>query len=217
MTNTPDATAQAALAQAVSRPAFVGFLDFAGDPLRLSTTDYPVTFSGTGDADLDGHSFDAIGGAWMDVSPVQHKEGGGSQVTVTLSGLIGVDSDALNQIGSRTYFQGRICRLWAMMLDPASGARTGNIWSYYTGYMQVPKLGGDGTYQTITMVIESWLAFATQASQRTWLAQPEYDADDHSPELSIAIANGTTQQATASSGAGVGPVPGAGRGWMNLP
>ncbi|SDC31152.1 hypothetical protein SAMN05444678_102270 [Sphingomonas sp. YR710] len=212
MLNTPDATAQTALAAQTSRVAYFGLLDFAGDPLRLSTTDYPVTFSGTGDDDLDGHMFDALGGAWMDVSPVQHKEGGGSQVTVTLSGLIGVDTDALNQIGSRAYFQGRICRLWAMMRDPATDAPIGNIWSYYTGYMQVPKLSGDDTYQTITMTIESWLAFATTASGRTWLAQPRYDPDDHSAELSIAIANGTTQGNLAGSSGSAGAiVPAYGR------
>ncbi len=194
----PDATAQAALDQSVHEVAYVGWLDLLDDPIYATTAPYAVTFSGTGDADLDGKTFSPAANGWMSVSPVQNKEGGGEEVTLTLSGLIGVDTDVMNQIGDRAKFQGRFCRLWAMMIDP-TGARIGNVWSYYTGYMSTPTLSGDGSYQTITIKVESWLSFMTQATGRTWLAQPEYDADDHSAELSIAIANGTNNVGAATA------------------
>ena len=57
--------------------------------------------------------------------------------------------------------------------------------------------------QTITLTMESWLSFMTQASNRTWLAQTEYDPDDLSAEASIAIFNGTKGNALVSSSPGV--------------
>lgn len=186
----PDATAQAELAAAVHEPAYVAFLDILGDPIRVTTAPYSVTFSGTGDADLDGETFAAQDGRLIDVSTVEAKEGGGSAVTITLSGLIDIDGDTLNLIGDKANWQGRRAKLWTMMIDPA-GVRIGNIWCYYEGYMSVPKIIGDQDGQTIIMSIESWLAFMSQASGRTWLAQARYDPDDHSPEAAIAVANGT--------------------------
>ena len=116
----PDLAAQAAIAQRVIAPRFIGFLDILGDPIRVTTAPYGVTFADTGDADLDGHSFDAINPTFVSVSPVQHKEGGAATVTVTLSGLIGIDSDLLNQIGTKANWQGRVARLWCMMYNTPS-------------------------------------------------------------------------------------------------
>jgi hypothetical protein len=186
----PDASAQAAIAASTIHPVFVGYLDILGDPIRVTTAPYGVTFSGTNDTDLDGQTFDAIDGTFIGVSPVQNKEGGASTVTVTLSGLIGIDSDLLNQIGNKANWQGRTARLWQMMYD-AGLQRVGNIWPFYTGYMSVPRIVGDATQQTIVLEVESYLAFLKQASGRSYLIQNQYDAGDFSAEASIAVANGT--------------------------
>jgi len=186
----PDAAAQAAIAADVIRPVFVGFLDILGDPIRVTTAPYSVQFSGTGDADLDGQTFSAVDPTWISISPVSNQEGGAGTVTATLSGLIGVDSDLLNQIGNKANWQGRTARLWQMMYN-AGLQRVGNVWPYYTGYMNVPRIVGNATQQTIILEIESYLAFLKQPSGRSYLAQAEYDSGDRSADASIAVANGT--------------------------
>jgi len=203
----PDTTAQAELDKPINRPGYIGFLDIVGDPIRVTTAPYNLSFSATGDADLDGQTFLAQDGVWMAVAPVENKEGGVGSVVVTLSGLTGLDDETLALINDAANWQGRRARLWAFMIGP-DGAPVGNVWAYYTGWMTVPKISGDRQRQTITMTIEGWQTYFSQASNRSWLSQSLFDPDDHSAELSIAIANGTRalgETAAAARAAAMGP------------
>lgn len=199
----PDAAAQAAIAEDVVRPVWLGFLDILGDPIRVTTAPFDVSFAGTGDPDLDGQTFRATDPTWISVSPVIAKEGGGDQVTVTLSGILGIDTDLLNQIGAKANWQGRDARLWAMVVDEAN-QRIGGVWNYYTGVMMVPKIVGDRHSQTIQLTVDSYLAFIGEASNRTYLSQAEYDPGDLSAAASIAIANGTSGAGLSGGGGGGG-------------
>lgn len=190
--NGPDTAAQAALAERVRRPVTFCFLDIAGAPVRVTDAPYSFTFAGTGDEDLDGFTFDAVDARVVSVGDVKAKEGGTDTLTLTLSGLAGVDGETMNEIGTRSNYQGRDARLWKAMLDPVQLTRIGAIWPYYTGYMAVPKISGDQTSQTISLEIETYLAFFGQASNRTYLDQASFDPGDLSAELSIAIANGAS-------------------------
>lgn len=190
----PDATAAAALAERVRRPVTFCYLDIKGEPVRVTDAPYSFTFQGTGDEDLDGFTFDAVDPRVVSVAAVKAKEGGTDTVTLTLSGLIGVDSDLLNTIGDKSLWQGRDARLWKAMLDPVTFQQIGAIWPFYTGYMSVPKIVGDKTSQTISLDLESYLAFFGQASNRTYLDQVLYDPGDRSAELAIAIANGASKR-----------------------
>ena len=192
MADRPDDLASAALAERVRRPVTFCFLDIGGDVVRVTDAPYSMTFSDTGDEDLDGFTFEAVDSRVVSVGPVKAKEGGTDTVTLRLSGLIGVDGDTMNAIGDKARWQGRDARLWKAMLDPDELGRIGAIWSYYTGYMSVPKIIGDQTSQTISLDLESYLAFFGQASGRTYLDQDQYDPGDKSAELAIAIANGAS-------------------------
>jgi hypothetical protein len=158
----PDTAAIAALRSYTSpvHPVYIGFLDILGDPIRVTTAPYDLTIAAgaTGDADLDGHTFSAVDPEFISVSQITMKEGGADTVTCTLSGLIGVDTGLLNQIGNKANWQGRVARLWQMQLDE-SLAQVGAIWPWFTGYMTVPKITGDKTQQTIELEIESYLSF----------------------------------------------------------
>jgi hypothetical protein len=153
---------------------------------------YSFTFAGTGDEDLDGFTFEAVDARVVSVSDVKAKEGGSDTLTLTLSGLAGVDGDTMSAIANRANYQGRDARLWKAMLDPVELTTIGQIWPYYTGYMAVPKISGDKASQTISLEIETYLAFFSQASNRTYLDQLSFDPGDHSAELAIAIANGAS-------------------------
>ena len=190
----PDAAAQVALAAQVRRPVTFCWLDIAGEPIRVTDAPYSFTFTGTGDEDLDGFTFSAVDPRVVSVGDVKAKEGGSDTLTLSLSGLAGVDGETMNAIGNRANYQGRDARLWKAMLDPVTLARVGAIWPYFTGYMAVPKISGDRTSQTISLEIETYLAFFGQASNRTYLDQQLYDPADRSAELAIAIANGANRR-----------------------
>lgn len=192
----PNSAALTALGQSVIHPVWVAFLDITGDPVRVTTAPYAKTFSSTGDSDLDGFTFDALSHELVAVSPVQHKDTGSETVTATLSGLIGVDTALMNAIGDKSKWQGRVARLWMGLLD--TNLSWIDVWPYYTGYMAVPKISGSVESQVITLEIESYLASLSEASNRTYLDQKEFDSGDLSAEAAIAIANGT-------SGSGLSP------------
>ncbi len=195
MADRPDAAAAAALAARVRRPVTFCFLDIAEEPIRVTDAPYSFAFSDTGDDDLDGFTFEAVNPRVVSVATVKAKESGTDTVTLTLSGLAGVDGELMNTIGNKANWQGRDARLWKAMLDPVTFTRIGAIWSYYTGYMSVPRIVGDKSSQTISLELESDLAFFGQASNRTYLDQRSFDPGDRSAELAIAIANGASKRA----------------------
>jgi hypothetical protein len=186
----PDAAAQGALGADVRRPVRFVWLDVAGDPLRVTDAPYSIQFTGTGDPDLDGHTFDAFGSQLLSVSPVRVREDGTDTVTLTLSGLAGIDDELMTLIGDKSKFQGRDCRIWYAMLDPENFGRIGTVWCDYTGYMTLPRIAGDKESQVIQLEVETYLAFLKRASGRTYLDQARYDPGDQSARLAIAIANG---------------------------
>lgn len=191
----PDASAIAALRSYTSpvRPVYIGFLDILGDPIRVTTAPYSLIIpaGSTGDDELDGFTFSAVEPEFISVSQIVAKEGGTETVTCTLSGLAGVDSTLLNQIGNKSNWQGRVARLWQMQLDE-SLTQVGAIWPLFTGYMTVPKITGDKSRQVISLEVESYLSFIRTASGRSYLDQSDYDSGDLSAQASIAAANGQT-------------------------
>ena len=50
-----DAAGVAELAKPLIRPFYVAWLDITGDVVRATTAPVSLTFSGTGDVDLDGN------------------------------------------------------------------------------------------------------------------------------------------------------------------
>lgn len=194
MDTRPDAIANAALSADVRKPVTFCFLDIGAEPIRVTNAPYSFTFSGTGDEDLDGFTFQAVDPRVVSIGAVKAREGGTDTLTLQLSGLAGVDDDLMTDIGDRSRWAGRDARLWRAMLHPQDLTRIGAVWSYYTGYMSVPKILGDRSSQTISLEIETYLAFFGQASNRTYLDQQSFDPGDRSAELAIAIANGASRR-----------------------
>lgn len=194
----PDATAGTQLLTDFI-PAWVCFLDVSGDEVRVTTAANSLTFSSTGDADLDGFTYSAISPSVVNVGPVANKEGGSDTLTVSLSGIVGPDTDLLNAIGDTTLWRGRSARLWAVIYNP-SMVQQGAVWAYYTGRMSSIRLSGAPDNQTVEMDIENYLASLKQASGRTYMDQDKFDAGDLSSKLKIACANGFTKGAANVSG-----------------
>ena len=210
----PDATATAALSSAVLHPCWVAWLDFAGDPVRVTTASYDVDFVGTGDPELDGFKFVASNPDMISISDVHHQEAGSDTVIATLSGLISVDADTLNIIGNQALWRGRVAALWLMLYD-GNLQRVGNVWRYYTGTMSTVGIKGSTESQTIEVSIESYLASLTQASNRTYLDQQSFDPGDLSAAAAIAIANGGTGNSLVDSSGSIGMGSGGGGRFSN--
>jgi len=197
-----------ALEEPVIRPAWFIYCDFLGDPLRVTTAGYEVEFGEEDDPDVSEQTFSAIDPTVIDVGPVVHRSGGSETVTVTLSGLLGVDQDVLEAMSSPANYQGRVLRLWMGVRD-ADGEFAGAVAAYYTGYMMAPEFLPSPEMQTIRLTVENYTALLTAPSNRSWLGQSAFDPDDISAAATLGAANGARTGPGAGVGAGAGDlIPG---------
>lgn len=186
----PDATAAAALDAQVIRPAFFAFLDLVGDPIKVTTAGYDWAFTGTGDADLDGFTYEGINADFVDVSEIKVSEGGSETVTAKISALPVIDAATFAIIADRANWQGRVARLWRIIRNEAN-VQQGGVQHYWTGYMTALAIRATADEgQTIEMTIEGYVSAHSQPSNRTYLDQELYDSGDLSAKAAIAIANG---------------------------
>lgn len=183
------ATVQSAIEAPVVYARWAAYLDFDGDPLRACTGLYDKTFSGTGDSDLDGLTYEAYNPEIVSISQVQHDEGGSNTVTASMSGLIVNNAAFLAIIGDKTKWQGRIARLWWYVVDE-NETQIGEVQAYYTGYMSDVTINGDAESQAVTISIEHYLTVLTMTPNKTYMIQKEYDPDDESAAASTSAANG---------------------------
>lgn len=195
----PDFTASTALGAMVIKPVFFVFLDLDGAQVRANTSGANITPTGTGDPDLDGHEFIGIAGDFIDLSPIQHSEGGSGSVTAELSGIPEVDDDTLALLGDPTKWRGRDARVWQIIRN-AANAQQGGYRDWHTGRMTtVYHRGAPGDGFTIGFTIEGYLAVLSQASNRTYLDQDQFDSGDQSARAAIAIANGNFSEAPTTT------------------
>lgn len=185
-------TLQTAIEQPIVYARWVCYLDVVGDPVRATTGLYDKTFSSTGDPDLDGRTFEAYPAELISVSEVQHDEAGSNQVSVSMSGLIVNNNAFLNTIGNRSNWQGRTARLWWYVVDENEN-QIGEVYSYYTGYMNDITINGSPDSQMIILTIEHYLVTLSVTTNKTYQMQKEYDSGDESASRSIAAANGATK------------------------
>ena len=196
-------TLQTAIEQPILYIRWVCYLDVLGDPVRATTGLYPKTFSGTGDPDLDGDTYVPYPSELIGVSEVKHDEQGSDQVTVSMSGLIVNNADFLNLIGDKNNWQGRTARLWWYVTDE-NEAQIGEVYSYYTGYMNDLTINGSPESQVVSVSIENYLVSLSVTSSKTYQMQKEYDSGDESASRSIAAANGANKSGVNTmSGGGI--------------
>lgn len=178
--------------------AWFGYLDFLGDPLRATTWKANVDFVGTGDEDLDGERFNAIGHEFVRIGPILQGESGSGPLEITLSGLILADNDLLNLLGTEANWKGRTARIWCGVYNQAMDALVA-VAPFKTGYMTGCKLPASKSEQFVTITVETYLAAFSHASHRTYMNQAEYDPGDLSASAAITLANGVTSNPLLSN------------------
>lgn len=199
-----DSTAQAQIASGQFAPAYFIWVDVLGDPIRVTTFGQDVTFTGTGDADLDGNLFHSFDHRAIQVGDVSNTETGSDTLTVTLSGVASADA-LLAEIATTGNWRGRAVRLWMQVYDPTGQTKQGGIVPYYTGYASSVKVMPAPDSQTIVLEVENYLSLFSAASNRSYLNQKDYDAADTSAAATLAAANMAHGVSTADTGdTGVG-------------
>lgn len=192
----------AALSQPVLYPFWLAWLDWEDEPIRVATLPGGLAFgaSDTDDDDLNGETFTHVPAQLVSVSEVVQARGGANTVTATIGGVPILDAEMLASL-DRVKWQGRICRLWHGLVD-ASGAVI-DVAGYYTGYMvQCPISADPATGVTVTVEIEGYLAFMSQARGRTYQDQTLYDPGDKVAARIRASANGAKGAAIGGSTGG---------------
>lgn len=191
-------TLQDAIEAPIVYARWVCYLDVVGDPVRATTGLYDKTFSGTNDPDLDGDTYVPYPSDLITVSEVTHDEAGSNQVSVSMSGLIVNNADFLATIGNRSNWQGRTARLWWYVVDENEN-QIGEVYSYYTGYMNDITINGSPDSQMITLTIEHYLVTLSVTTGKTYAMQKEYDAGDESASRAISAANGANKAGVATA------------------
>jgi hypothetical protein len=199
---TLDTTAKTAVEGSAFAPAFFIWLDINGDSLRVTNFGADVTFAGTGDTDLDGEIFTAFAGSALDVSEISNSEQGSDTLTVTLSGIVSMDTSLVDDIADKSLWQGRTARIWTRIYDETGVTPQGAIVPLYTGYMSSVRIRGTPEMQAIELSIENYLAFFSEASNRSYLNQSHYDASDKSAAATMAASNGLRRNTGAGGGGG---------------
>lgn len=210
-----DATAQTAVSGPAFAPAFFVYLDINGNPQRFTTFGQTVTFSGTGDADLDGFTFEAFDGRFIEIGDVANSENGSDTLECSLSGIASIDSALINDIGNKPLWQGRPCRIWFQVYDETGTVKQGAIVPYYTGYMSSVRIVAEPEQQLIQLAVENWLAAFNAPSNRTYMNQKDYDAADVSAAATMAAANGLRRDTGATGNLGTGDFANGGVGYAH--
>ena len=200
---------QAAANAGVVRWRVAIFIDFEGDPVRVTTGLYPLTVSGTGDPELDG-LYQPIDHRLLSIGNIDQSEGGNGKQELTLSALPD-DVDLFDVAADRSKWQGRVVRIWQYFVD-ADENLIGQYNGVYTGYCDDLIWNGDAGFQTITLQAENYLTVLSGASNKNYLMQTQFDAGDLSPLAILASANGLGGGGTPSYGGGGGGRPGGGGG-----
>lgn len=197
----PNAGAAAQIATGNFLAAWVAYLDIVGDPVRVCSAKANITFSSTGDADLDGFTYSAVDTALIEIAPAKSQDGGSETMGASLSGIVGPDTTMLNAIGTRSNWQGRVARFWTIIYD-LTGVQQGAIWNWYTGRMSAIRISGSPGAQTVELDIESYLAILNGASGRTYMDQEYFDSGDYASRLKLGAANGARDGVANPAGSG---------------
>lgn len=107
---------QTAVQAGVIRPVLIGRLDIATDPVVAWTGPGIFAPVGTGDAALDGQTFQPLA-PFLEMSPISEDQGIGGPVTLSLTGH-DLDEEALRQVvRDKRQWRGRKAWLWLGLLN----------------------------------------------------------------------------------------------------
>lgn len=212
MTRPLHSATRAELDSQIITPVWIIRLDIKDDPVYVWTGLGARTFPGSGDAALEGLTFEGIANVG-DIGAVTDAKEGSSSLRLALPG-VDITDLALRQVvfDERTW-QFRGAWIWVALLS-ASGTVIGQPVRIKKGRMdnmthEEDAASGEGT---LSVEIESHQAYAGEALNTRWSEQPEVDPTDTSQDYVWALANQSPVLGAAQTRAS-GPSPG---GYVDL-
>lgn len=220
LNNTPE------LVTAISQPSITTYiaarLNFKNETMFLWTGVGSITApANTGDALLDGKTFDSISHELIEIGENTFSTTGSGELTVSLN--VPADAD-LTITAAQTIpaeYQGRSAVLWRVVKLVQSDPLAAPTWYFRrirSGTMDKVEVQADGMSHKFTLTIESHSGKISNATNQTWLNQRQYDPNDSSQDFAPSIANGDPAPTRAnttgvgSSGAGYAGDYGGGYG-----
>jgi hypothetical protein len=171
-------------------PAFFMRLDIQGDPVLIWTGIGPATLTGTGDAAIEGFTFDGVANMAY-ISDVVDTDQGSQVVTLALQG-VNLSDPALRQVvANASRWQYRKAWLW-LVLFTSAGAMIGKPIRLKTGRMDQmnPSDPDDNGEGIVTASIESQQAYAGEALNTRYSEQKtDVDSTDTSQDYVWDLAN----------------------------
>lgn len=150
--------------QSVIRPVLIGRLEIDSDPIRAWTGVGTFAPSGSGDAALDGYTFDPIN-PYLEISKISEGWAGAGPVSITLQGN-DLDDPALRQVvRDRRAWRGKKAYLWLGLLDSDLGVINYPV-RIKTGVMTRMLTTRDGRTSYVAVTIDSDIGRADSAPFR---------------------------------------------------
>lgn len=193
----------AALERPAMTTALLARLDFASGPSFLWTGQTIFTINGTGDALLDGNTFDPIApGIMVDTGENTYTMEGSSEMVVTVA----IPSDAATNITAAMYlkseFQCRPATFWRGLLLDWGQPGVAPQWAFRrvrTGSMDDLQVSDDGHSKKLSITIEGFAGRISNATNSTYLDQTRFAPADISQNFAVACANGSPAPTNAPS------------------
>ena len=169
-------TMETALAAREVRPVIIGRLDIEGDPVFAWTGPGIFAPTGTGDAALDGQTFDPTS-PFVQMSSVSEDQGIGGPVTLTATAHLD-DEPLLRQvITDRRAWRGKPAYLWLGLLDEQEAVVLSNPVRIKTGVITSMIVAREADSAVIDVVIDSDLGNSQSAPFR-YIDHQRYFPDD---------------------------------------
>lgn len=191
--------------------AAIVYLDVLGDPLFAWSGIGDLTFTAgqTGDANLDGYTFQGIGSI-VEIGNSSEGIGGSDSLEISLPGVDINDNELKQIITNRNQWQFRRAVVWLVLFDPDTYAIIGQPFRIKTGRMdQMPYTENKGG-GVIKCVIEGQQSYGNTPLSTRYAEQTDLNPNDTSQKYVFWLANITSGAAGANSAAGTGGGGGAG-------
>jgi len=168
----------AAAAAAFNRWFFVLFVDVPSDPVRLISATGPYPFAGTGDADLDGETFEPA--PWLSISAIRRGSDGRADAVSLSASAAGDDRAALLGLLEAQWF-GAPAKLWLGAFDPETMFPVSAPSLILTGTLdRLPYvIGGDRSTVTAEIVSARQLVDRNGSSRLSHEQQQQDHAGDN--------------------------------------
>lgn len=142
-----------ALQGSVVTPVLIGRLDIKDDPVTAWTGPGIFAPTGTGDADLDGQTFDPVG-SFVEVSNIAEDQSFGQPVVITLT-ADDLDLVAMRQIvRDKRIWRGRKAWLWLGLISADQKTVVADPVRIKTGFMTKIMIGRGVRVTTLTVNVD---------------------------------------------------------------